>query len=202
MYEQCLLLPFQRLVRALAPAMLGLDASLEVLPALDKTISRIYRDTRFSLDKSRYNDRMWLLFRRMTAKKADSPAFFFEIECTSYSYGMGFFRASVQTMNAYRELILKNEALFSEIIADLQVDALFTPGGELYKKNRYPGNTSALAGWYNKKNIYLINEREDMRELYDFDALVERLHDGFLRLAPLYHFLLEAVMLRNRNCSG
>jgi uncharacterized protein (TIGR02453 family) len=51
-YQKFVLEPSQELVTELAPLMLSIDPKLEVSPK--KSISRIYRDVRFSKDKSPY----------------------------------------------------------------------------------------------------------------------------------------------------
>ena len=53
-FEQCLMEPLKGLVSDLSGAMLAIDPELVTIPAVDKTISRIYRDTRFSRNKSPY----------------------------------------------------------------------------------------------------------------------------------------------------
>lgn len=63
-YEKYLLEPFQHLVKSLTPIVQEIDKNIEVSPKIGKTISRIYRDTRFSKDKSRFRDKMWLTFKR------------------------------------------------------------------------------------------------------------------------------------------
>jgi uncharacterized protein (TIGR02453 family) len=60
-YEEHVLQPLRDLVSDLADFMLGIDLSFEVEPAVGKTISRIYRDTRFSKDKSPFRD-TWIAF--------------------------------------------------------------------------------------------------------------------------------------------
>ena len=65
-YERHLLEPLRDLVTDLSDFMLDIDLSFEVAPAVGKTISRIYRDTRFSKDKSPLRDCMWITFKRNT----------------------------------------------------------------------------------------------------------------------------------------
>jgi hypothetical protein len=52
------------LVGALGEFMLSIDPWFEVTPAVDRTISRIYCDTRFAKDKSPYKTTMWITFKR------------------------------------------------------------------------------------------------------------------------------------------
>ena len=51
-YEEFLLLPTRELVTALGNFMLTIDPNFEIRPVINKTISKIYRDTRFSKNKT------------------------------------------------------------------------------------------------------------------------------------------------------
>jgi uncharacterized protein (TIGR02453 family) len=94
-YEQHVLRPLRDLVSDLADFMLGIDLSFEVEPAVGKTISRIYRDTRFSKDKSPFRDHMWIAFKRSGQDWAHYiPTYYLEITPTSYRYGLGFYEAA------------------------------------------------------------------------------------------------------------
>lgn len=89
-YENYLLNPLKALVSDLAAPMLSIDPELITVPAVDKTISRIYQDTRFSRNKSPYKTRLWISFKRLSPDWKTAPCFFFEISADGYRYGMGF----------------------------------------------------------------------------------------------------------------
>jgi uncharacterized protein (TIGR02453 family) len=190
-YYLYLIKPFQYIIEELSPIMLRIDPEIETSPG--KTISRIYRDTRFSADKSLYRDRMWITFIKRTKEKSDYPGFFFEITPLSYRYGMGFFSASVKTMDSYRDLIIRKEKMFLRIISRIKSDKIFVPEGDLYKKNKYNGNTKDILEWYNRKNIYLVNNQPEVKKIFNTKSLVEQLKDGFTGLNGMYNFLKEAV---------
>ena len=78
-YEALLLAPLKNLVSDLGDFMLSIDNFFEVTPSVNKTISRIYRDTRFSHDKSPYKTSLWITFKRPQKDWKDAPAYFFEI---------------------------------------------------------------------------------------------------------------------------
>lgn len=63
-YNRLVLEPLRQLVGEMAPVMLAIDPRLVVQPAVGKTISRIFRDTRFSRDKSAFREHMWISFNR------------------------------------------------------------------------------------------------------------------------------------------
>ena len=101
-YQKHLLKPLRNLAIDLSEDMLAIDPLFEVGP---KAVSRIYRDVRFSGNKSHYKTTMWLTLRRPRQDWMDAPAYFFEIASSSYRYGMGFYSASPGTMREFREAI-------------------------------------------------------------------------------------------------
>ena len=60
-YEEAVRTPLRELTIALMPTIELLDADLDC--RIEKVVSRINRDIRFSNDKSLYRNYMWLAFR-------------------------------------------------------------------------------------------------------------------------------------------
>jgi uncharacterized protein (TIGR02453 family) len=107
LFTDVLQIPFQQLVVALFPVMLEIDPKFEFKEP-KKMISRIYRDIRFSKDKSPYRPNMWLSFHRSTKDWKEDPTFFFEIMHDHYRYGMGFSNPNKSFWNNLRERIESN----------------------------------------------------------------------------------------------
>ena len=61
-YQEYVLAPMAELVNLLAPTIQKIDPLIITEPKVGKAISRIYRDTRFSRDKSLYREVMWIVF--------------------------------------------------------------------------------------------------------------------------------------------
>ena len=76
-YNAYVLAPLRELVLALTPTMLKIDPLFTVEPSVNKTIARIYRDTRFSRDKSLYRDEMWITFMRNKRFWQGLPGYYF-----------------------------------------------------------------------------------------------------------------------------
>ncbi len=87
-FNQVLQTPFQNLVVSLIPPMIEIDPQFEIKQP-KKMISRIYRDLRFSKDKSPYRPNMWLSFHRITEDWKDEPGFFFRNYAGSISLWYG-----------------------------------------------------------------------------------------------------------------
>ena len=134
-YEELLLDPFQLLVSELSPAMRRVDRRFETRPAVDRALSRIRRDTRFSPDKSLYRDRMWLAFRRPRKDWTGHPSYYFEIRPDGYRYGLGYYEAERSTMDRFRARIDEAPAAFRRAIAPLRRDGRFELAGEMYKRS-------------------------------------------------------------------
>ncbi len=194
-YEYLLLDPLRKLVMDLSADMLEIDPEIEVRPVINKTISRIYRDTRFSKNKSVFRSNMWISFKRPVREWQALPTYFFEITPTYYTYGMGFYEASPNTMQGFRERIDSNEALFRKVISFYPGDPPFSLEGKKYKRIFDPEKTDDIQTWYQRRNLYLICRREANNELFSVD-LVQTLRERFLELADLYRFLMEISQAR------
>lgn len=187
-YQKYLLEPLQNLVADLGEFMLTIDPYFEIRPAVDKTISRIYRDTRFSQDKSPYKSTMWITFKRPRKDWKDAPAYFLEISPCSYRYGMGFYSARIKTMDRLRNMIDKRPEEFLEATSFYLGQKTFTVEGEKYKRilnNRIP---EEVQDWYQRKNLYLVCNRNIDDHLFN-RTLINDMIFGFGLLAPFYHYL-------------
>jgi len=193
-YEQYLLQPLRDLVTDLADFMLGIDLSFEVAPAVNKTISRIYRDTRFSRDKSPYRDCMWIVFKRSSKEWSRWAAgYFLEINATWYRYGMGFYDAAPDVMATFRQRIDEDPQAFLKAIAWFDTQDTFDLEGEQYKRHKGPDKPEPIKTWYNHKSFYLSCNRKIDPSILS-PRLVDDLMDGFGMTRPLYLYLLDTIM--------
>jgi uncharacterized protein (TIGR02453 family) len=187
-YHAYLLKPLQDLVLVLGEYMLTIDPFFETRPDVDKTISRIYRDTRFSKDKSLFKNNMWITFKRPSKDWKDAPCYYFEIFPDWYRYGMGFYSASRTTMDRFRESIDENPDEFLEVISFFKDQNLFQLEGEKYKRPIKNNHSPEIKQWYQWKSFYLACNREIDEVLFS-PKLVDELIFGFMMLKPLYQYL-------------
>jgi uncharacterized protein (TIGR02453 family) len=194
-YQQQLLAPFQALVDALSGPMLRIDPQFETRPAVGKTLSRIYRDTRFSRDKSRYRSNMWLTFKRHAQDWSDAPVYFFELHPDGWRFGLGYYSASRNTMALLRQSMQANPETFLDSAACL--GERFALEGECYKRPLVKAQPEELARWYNRKSFAAIARRTDMGTAFSAE-LTQTLAQGFEQLAPLYHYLMQIEALKHQ----
>lgn len=188
-YQEYLVKPFQNLVMDLAGDMLAIDPGIEVAPKIDKTLSRIFRDTRFSKDKSPYKTVMWMTFKRPSAEWRDEPAFFFELSIDSYRYGMGFFSASKKTMDKLKALLDNEKKVFLKLFSAFSKNKEFVVEGEKYKRP-VPideDTPKIIQDWYQRKNVYFVCNKKIDNLLFKKE-LTQELRDSFKMLTPFYHY--------------
>jgi uncharacterized protein (TIGR02453 family) len=183
-YIQYVLAPLQELVIKLAPAMLSIDPLLIAEPRVDRSISRIYRDTRFSRDKSLYRDVMWLVFIRDKKLYHGLPAYYFEISPGGCRYGMGYYQADAASMTSLRHLIINRSKHFNKAWRCYQKQSIFKIEGDDYKRSKYPDQPKNLRAWLDKKSLHFTCHSADFNLLFSAQ-LADRLIEDFLLIQPL-----------------
>lgn len=187
-YEKYLLGKFQDLVIELGPSMLEIDSYFDINPK--KCISRIYRDVRFSKDKSPYRANMWLSFKRVFKDWKTEPTYYFEISPENYRFGMGFYNMPREVMEKLRDLIVNGDEEFNKIFNLYKNQKLFKLKGDMYKRVLNDNIEVEFREWYQKKEIYFVCERNIDELLYSKELSAELLH-GFKLLAPIYEFFFN-----------
>jgi uncharacterized protein (TIGR02453 family) len=192
-YEQHLLQPLRDLVTDLSDFMLGIDLSFEVAPSVGKTISRIYRDTRFSKDKSPLRDCVWIVFKRSNKDWSRwGIAYFLEISATGYRFGLGFYDAAPAVMTEFRKRIDEDPKAFLKAVAWYDKQDTLKLEGETYKRPKSQDKPEPIRTWYNHKSFYLSCSRK-LDEAIRTPRLVDDLTAAFAPTAPLYHYLLSTI---------
>jgi len=187
-YEQYLLNPMRCLVMELGEFMLTIDGGFETTPAVNKTISRIYRDTRFSKDKSLLRANMWITFKQAVKDWQTKPAYFFELFPDGYRYGLGYYCATPATMTKLRDKIDEGSKDFKTVFAQFQEQDVFTLAGDKYKRIFNPDHPPEILEWYQRKNLYVVSNHPIEETLFSVD-LLDELIISFQSISPLYHFL-------------
>jgi len=196
-YEEYVLGPLRDLVTDLGDCMLDIDSRFEITPAVNKTISRIYRDTRFSKDKSPFRSTVWITFKNRNKDWTTHVCgYFFELSVNSYRYGMGFYNAAPAIMSRFREMIDENPKEFLKAISFFAKQRTFVLEGEQYKRIIDKSKPEKIQDWYQKKNMYLVCNRKIDNTLFS-SKLVDDLTSGFRLIAPLYKYL-QTIRVRDQ----
>ena len=188
-YNHDVIAPFISLTHELSSVLSDIDDKLICSPKVGGSISRIWRDARFSKDKSLFRDTMWCMFVRQ--KNLGLPEFFFVISPNNFLYGCGYYSAGAASMESLRELILSGDQDFKTALSAYESQDAFQLEGDMYKKSRYPDMPENLKNWLDRKTLCFLRESHDFDLLYS-DKLSGKIAEGFKILKPIYHFLMKA----------
>ena len=201
-YEQHVLQPLRDLVSDLTDFMLGIDLSFEVAPAVGKTISRIYRDTRFSRDKSPFRDCMWITFKRSGKDWARwIPGYFLEINPTWYRYGMGLYSGAPDLMARFRQQIDEDPESFAKAVAWFGKQKVFTLEGDQYKRPIGQEKPEPARTWYSYMRYSLSCNRKIDKAILSAQ-FADQLKGHFGMATPLYRYIQRIAATTSRERPG
>ena len=184
-YQQFVLEPLRSMAENLKGEMEGFDPLLKTDPK--RVVSRIYRDTRFTNDKSPYKTAGFILWRRPIDDRMEAPTYFFEITPDDYRFGVGTFDPSAKVMANFRLLLEQDPGAFEQILSWINWKQ-FTLINIPYKRPFPNTLPDALQPYYQSKSFYLSSERTPDKLLYS-NRLCKTMADEFMRLKPMYDFL-------------
>ena len=190
-YENDVLKPLRALVTALAPTMHNIDPEFELRPT--KVLSRIYRDIRFSKDKTPYKDHMWISFQKPISRDEwqNYPGYFIEIGATGYHLGMGLFMANKKVMDYVKDSIKYDAEEFKRMTQKTVLNNGFEIRGEDYKRPVANDLDPYFQPWIQKKSFWVAKNKPINDEFFTSD-LVEQIRTDFVALEWLYNFLKES----------
>ena len=187
-YKETVQTPFYELISTLAPDMREIDPHMEIRP--HRCLSRIHRDTRFSIDKSPYRDHHWFLFRREAEPRDKSLFYFFEFGPDRLDWGLGIWGENRELMDLFRKRMRANPNGTLSLLDDLDLPGhhLF-PGGTNFRKMPVPEEIpERLKRWYTAKELYIGKYRPDYQWAFS-ERILREVRNDFRTLAPLYRLL-------------
>jgi len=156
---------------------------------------RIYRDTRFSKDKSPYKEHTAVHFRHMAGKDAHAPGFYMHFEPDEVFFGGGIWMPDGVVLRRVRDAIVDDvkgwksatrSPTFRKRFGEVQGDSLKRP------PLGYPPD-HPLMDDLKRKSFFAVQRVDPSLALTArFTAEVER---AFIALRPMMRFLTEALDL-------
>jgi uncharacterized protein (TIGR02453 family) len=125
-YEEQVKLPMLELIAAVNAAMKPFAPDYVTEPA--KAVYRIYRDTRFSKDKTPYKTQIAANFRWRAGGRHECAGYYFAISHKELAVGGGLYMPSPEALLAIRNHIASNHARLRKIVGSQSVKKLL---GEL-----------------------------------------------------------------------
>lgn len=124
-YEQELKAPMLALIEKITEGMMDY-APAHVRPA-QKTMLRIYRDTRFSADKTPYKTHLAAWWSRVGMEKTSGSGYYFHVSPTGLEIAAGVFMPAKEQLLAIRKHLLEHHEEFKRLIESEKLGAKRLP---------------------------------------------------------------------------
>lgn len=100
------------------------------------SVLRVYRDIRFSKDKSPYNTRLRIFFGEGSKKKMENPGFFFGLDERGARIYTGMYKFPKPVLTSYRDAVIDSQlgGELTTIIKTLRNSGMYEVGGTHYKR--------------------------------------------------------------------
>lgn len=192
-YDAYVLEPAKAYVIAMGERLKSLSSGISAVPKFNKSLFRIYRDTRFSLDKSPYKTHMGIFFWEGKRPRMECSGFYFHLEPPKLIVGVGIYMFPRDLLDKYRNSVVDPEygEELSGIISKISRMKGYELGGKHYK--RVPAGYDSShpnAGLLLHNGLYLGQETDIPDELYS-SSLIDYCWKRFHPLAPLHRWLVS-----------
>jgi uncharacterized protein (TIGR02453 family) len=194
-YDNHVMAPARHFVTAMGARLRTIAPRVVAVPKVNKSIFRINRDTRFSLDPSPYKTNLGILFWDGVRPKMESSGFYFHLEPPDLWLGVGMYMIPDALLSRFRKAVVdaKNGAEIKKIGAAISAMPGFSLGGEHYK--RVPAGFDPAhpnAALLKHKGLYAGFETRIPEEFYSA-RLVEYCFERYEPLVPLHRWLMKIV---------
>lgn len=134
-YIRNVLEPAQRFISDFGPRLKKISPNFNADPRPSGgSIFRIYRDVRFSRDKSPYKTHLGIQFRHKQAKDAHAPGFYLHLEPGQIFCGAGMWHPDGKTLTAIRQAIDANGTRFKRVAHGGRFREFYEPAGDSLKR--------------------------------------------------------------------
>lgn len=192
-YDRHVMAPAKLFVTAMGERLHRIAPHIVAVPKVNKSIFRINRDTRFSLDPAPYKTNLGIYFWDGVRSRMESSGFYFHLEPPDLWLGVGMYIIPDPLLGRYRKALVdpKSGAEIRKITAGISKLDGISLGGQHYK--RVPagfGPAHSNAALLKHKGLYASFESKIPEEFFSA-RLVEYCFKRFEPLAPLHRWLMK-----------
>ncbi|MEM9209183.1 MAG: DUF2461 domain-containing protein [Pseudomonadota bacterium] len=192
-YEEHVLDPALRFIDAMYEPLERAAPRFNAIPKRSGgSLMRIYRDTRFSRDKTPYKTNIGIQFRHELGRDVHAPGYYLHIEADNAFIGAGMWRPAAEPLALIRRRIVDKPGAWEAARDDSRFRRHFSLGGE---------SLSRAPRGFDREHVLIDDiKRKDFIAVKTLD-IEDVLADGFVRKVttsieaaePLMRFLCKAV---------
>ncbi len=194
-YDENVLKPARAFVAAMGQKLRRLTPGINANPRPDGSLFRIYRDTRFSPDKSPFKTHMGIFFWEGKGPRMECSGYYFHLQPPRLMLGTGLYMFPRPLLERFRKAALDPEygAELSAAINSISKLPGVSLGGAHYKRlppGTDPGHPNS--GLLLHNGLYTGWETDIPQEFYS-PALIDYCLKQFRPLEPLHRWLNDLV---------
>ncbi len=182
-------------ITAMATPLAGLSEHFVAVPKkVGGSLMRVYKDTRFSRDKTPYKTNIGIQFRHETGKDVHAPGYYVHIESSECFLGVGLWHPESEPLAAIRSRIAERSSEWKKVRDQKGFARTFSLGGTSL--------TRPPRGFAPDHPCIEDIKRRDFIAGYDFPAIqihskdfVKQVTTAFKSASPFMKFLCQALDL-------
>lgn len=194
-FEKNIMEPAQDFVMEMGERLKSSCPKITAIPKVDKSIFRIYRDVRFSKDKTPYKTHLGIFLWEGPRKKLGNPGFYMQLDKSKILIAGGQYSFPDELLKSYRDVICdpKKGAEVTKILNKIGKNSSYILGGKHYKKvPRGYDKENPNADLLLHNGLYYYYEGPIPKEANSKDFL-DYCYNVFMEIFPLHKWLRENV---------
>ena len=192
-YEEHVREPARAFIRAMAPRVAEISPHLLADDRkMGGSLMRIYRDTRFSKDKTPYKTNVGIHFRHAAGKDVHAPGLYLHLTPAECWLGAGSWRPDAPTLKGIREAIADKPERWQAVLEAPAYSEIWEPRGESLKRapKGYPADHPAIDEL--KRKDFISMARLEISEVTG-EGFVNVCAERFGRAGAYMDFLCKAI---------
>jgi uncharacterized protein (TIGR02453 family) len=134
-YETYVREPALIFIEEIAPKLKGISSQFNAIAKkTGGSLMRVYRDTRFSKDKTPYKTNIGIQFRHVLGKDVHAPGFYLHIDNSGCFLGAGIWHPEAKTLDKIRNFLTDNPATWQSLKQQPSFHEQFELSGESLKR--------------------------------------------------------------------
>jgi len=195
-YEKNVLEPAQEFVMETGERLKSISPKIVAIPKTDKSIFRIYRDMRFSKDKTPYKTHLGIFFWEGPRKKLGNPGYYLQLDKSSILIAGGLYSLPNDIVKTYRDAISdsKKGTEIARILKKITKNPSYQLGGMHYKRvPRGYDSENPNVDLLLHNGLYIYYEGPIPKEVYSSDFL-DYSFGIFKDMLPLHNWIRDNII--------
>ena len=192
-YDDYVLNPARQFVVAMGERLINISPKIIADPRIDKSIFRIFRDTRFSKDKRPYKTNLGIYFWEGKNKKFSGSGYYFHLESTKIFIAAGIYKPDPTMLSIYRSALIddKKGAEFSKAVNKVFKYKKYLLGGDHYKRVPRGFDPKHKNAEYLRYNGFYAYEEMPLPKVIHSKKLLDFCFKKWEEMSPIHKWLVK-----------